>query len=242
MTERIEIPMAATSGDGGPLPVDLARPSGDPRGAVVVVQEAFGVNDHIRSLCDRLAADGWAAYAPHLFHRQGSPELDYEDMAAVMEVFKSVHVDGIRADIDATLALLATEGFERAQTGLIGFCMGGTIALWAAATYELGACVTFYGSGITEARFGLPSGLDSGARLRSPWLGLYGDQDRGIPTEQVEQLRSVVAGASVPTAIVRYPEAAHGFNCDARAAYHAESASDAWSRMLGWLGQNASMS
>lgn len=233
MTERISLPTP-----DGDMPVDLTHPAGDARGAIVVVQEAFGVNDHIRSLCDRLAADGWYAVAPHLFHRQGSPELGYEDLSKVMPVMGAQTEPGIRADIDATLAHLAGEGFTLDRTGMIGFCMGGTVALWAAVEFEFGAVVTFYGGGITEGRFGFESGLESGPKLRSPWLGLYGDLDKGIPVEQVEALREATTAAAVPTEIVRYPEGEHGFNCDVRASYHAESAAAAWTRMSDWLASN----
>jgi carboxymethylenebutenolidase len=116
--------------------------------------------------------------------------------------------------------------------------MGGSVTLATAARLNLGAAVTFYGGAISEERFGLPSGLTSGAQLRTPWLGLYGDLDAHIPSDEVESLRSVVAGASVPTEIVRYADADHGFHCDERPSFHAESSSDAWQRTIAFLNTN----
>ncbi|MHB8452253.1 MAG: dienelactone hydrolase family protein, partial [Mycobacteriales bacterium] len=94
---------------------------------------------------------------------------------------------------------------------------------------------TFYGGGVSAGRFGLPSLVDMAPGLKTPWLGLYGDLDQGIPVEQVESLRDAIAKAPVPTEIVRYPEAGHGFHCDARDSYHQPSAGDAWQRTLDWF-------
>lgn len=118
--------------------------------------------------------------------------------------------------------------------------MGGTVSLVAGARSELGAAVTFYGGGVREGRFGEPALVDLAPTLRSPWLGLYGDADTGIPTEEVEELRAAAARASVETEVVRYPDAGHGFHCDARDAYDAPAARDAWSRTLEWLGRHLS--
>jgi carboxymethylenebutenolidase len=99
----------------------------------------------------------------------------------------------------------------------------------------LGAAVTFYGGGVAEGRFGLPAAVDVASRLQAPWLGLYGDRDKGIPVEQVEALRAAAAEAPVPTEIVRYPDAGHGFNCADRASFHPPSAADAWARTLAFF-------
>ncbi|MHB8341157.1 MAG: dienelactone hydrolase family protein, partial [Mycobacteriales bacterium] len=130
---------------------------------------------------------------------------------------------------------LAAAGFGPQRTCIVGFCMGGTVSFLAAARYQLGAAVTFYGGGVSAGRFGLPSLVDMAPGLKTPWLGLYGDLDQGIPVEQVESLRDAIAKAPVPTEIVRYPEAGHGFHCDARDSYHQPSAGDAWQRTLDWF-------
>ena len=121
-------------------------------------------------------------------------------------------------------------------TGIVGFCMGGSITCAVAAEDAYGAAVTYYGSGVHKGRFGFAPLAELAPHLGSPWLGLYGDLDPGIPIEQVEDLRSAAATAPVPTAVVRYAEAGHGFHCDARpASYHEQSAKDAWVRTLDWF-------
>ncbi|HEY4378443.1 MAG TPA: dienelactone hydrolase family protein [Acidimicrobiales bacterium] len=219
----------------GAVPVFEATPDGASKGAVLVVQEAFGITSHIESVCTRFADDGWTAAAPALFHRQGSPVFSYDDFASVGPVMMQLTAEGIANDIEATLARLRAEGFGAERTGIVGFCMGGTVALAAGADQPVGAAVTWYGGGVTEGRFGYDPLVEVAPRLKVPWLGLYGDQDQGIPADQVEALRAAAATASVPTEVVRYPDAGHGFNCDDRDAYHQPSATDAWAKTLAWF-------
>jgi carboxymethylenebutenolidase len=216
-------------------PIYEAADSGVPKGAVVVIQEAFGVNDHIQDVAERFAAEGYRAVAPHLFHRSGDPVIPYEDFDTAMKHLRKLTADGVAEDMNAAYGHLREDGFEDARIAVVGFCMGGTVALIEAARLPLGAAVTFYGGGIVKGRFGAPALKDLAPQLKTPWLGCYGDRDKGIPPEQVEQLREAAAQASVDTEIVRYPDAGHGFHCDARAAYHQASAHDAWSRTLAWL-------
>lgn len=112
------------------------------------------------------------------------------------------------------------------------------MAFLAAARRPVGAAVTFYGGGVTEGRFGMPPLVEMAADLQAPWLGLFGDLDQSIPVEDVESLRGAAAGARVQTDVVRYPEAGHGFHCDARDSYHEPSATDGWRRTLDWLQQH----
>ncbi len=212
-----------------------AEPEGPPRAAVVVVQEAFGVNGHIEDVTRRFAGAGYRAVAPHLFHRSGDPVLDYSNFDAVMEHMGALSEAGLVGDLDATFGHLTAAGFELSRVGVVGFCMGGTVSFLAGATYGLGAAVTFYGGGVTEGRFGMASLVEMAPSLKTPWLGLYGDLDEGIPVQQVESLREAVGKAPVATEVVRYAEAGHGFHCDARDAYHQASATDAWQRTLDWF-------
>jgi carboxymethylenebutenolidase len=214
-----------------------ARPDGEPRGGVVVVQEAFGVTDHIKEVARRLAGDGWLAVAPALFHRQGSPVLDYDDLASVRPVMGGLTAGGITVDLAAAQAHLEAAGLALSRTGVVGFCMGGSVTLYAGTLRPLGAAVTFYGGGVTQGRFGLPPLVEQAPNLATPWLGLYGDLDEGIPVDDVERLRAAAARAPVETSIVRYAEADHGFNCDDRpAVYNATAAADAWQRTLAFFG------
>jgi carboxymethylenebutenolidase len=196
----------------------------DAHHAVVVIQEAFGVNDHIRSVADRFAEAGYFAIAPELFHRDGSPEVDYDDFPSAMKHMANLTKEGITNDLIATTDFLATLGFVAADVGIVGYCMGGTVSLYAATLGTVGAAATFYGGGIENGRFGFPPLLELAPELKCPWLGLYGDLDQGIPVEQVEQLRAAAAKAKVRTEIVRYADGQHGFHCEARPAVYNEAA------------------
>lgn len=200
-----------------------------------MIQEAFGVNDHIDDVTRRFAAEGWLAVAPHLFHRTGDPKLGYDDLAQVMPHFAEVTVEGVLHDVDAALDHLVAAGIPATRVGVVGFCMGGTVALAVATRRALGAAVTFYGGGVTAGRFGFAPLVDEAPRLRAPWLGLFGDLDEGIPVDDVERLRAAAAISGQPTEVVRYPDAGHGFHCDARESYHEPSATDAWSRTVAWF-------
>lgn len=233
MTTEAEITIETVD---GPMPAHEASPETAARGGIVVIQEAFGITSHIQHITRRLADAGWYAVAPALFHRQGSPVLAYDDYDAVMPLFGQLSAEGLTVDLNAALDHLEARDFARSHIGVVGFCMGGTVTFYAASLRPLGAAVTFYGSGVLEGRFGLPSLVASAANLQTPWLGLYGDLDKGIPVTQVEQLRTAAESAPVPTEIVRYPDADHGFNCDDRpAVYNPAAAADAWTRTLAWF-------
>jgi carboxymethylenebutenolidase len=221
------------------MPAYEARPAGPAHGGVIVVQEAFGLTPHLEDVTRRFAAAGWHALAPALFHREGAPVFAYEDLERVRPLLGRLTAAGLGADVGAALEHLRAAGFAPTRVGVVGFCMGGAVALHAAVERPLGAAVGFYGGGVVEPRFGLPPLVEAAPRLRTPWLGLYGDEDPGIPVEQVELLRAAAARAPVPTAVVRYPRAGHGFHCDDRpAAFDAAAAADAWTRALAWLGAN----
>ncbi len=212
-----------------------AEPAGEARAAVIVVQEAFGVNPHIEDVTGRFAAAGYHAVAPHLFHRTGDPVIDYGDYEKIMPQFAGLSEAGVLNDLDAAIAHLGERGFPMSRIGVVGFCMGGTVAFLAAARRPVGAGVTFYGGGVTEGRFGMGSMVDLAPELKAPWLGLYGDEDQGIPVDQIDALRPAAARAAVDTEIVVYPGAGHGFHCDMRPDYHEASALDAWKRTLAWF-------
>jgi len=216
-------------------PLSIHEPAGAPKGGTVVLQEAFGVNDHIEDVARRFAAEGWLAVAPHLFHRSGDPQFGYDDISLVTPHMKQLTAEGVLDDIDAAFARLAKAGIGTDRTGVVGFCMGGTIALVTAVRRDVGAAVTFYGGGIAEGRFGFGPLVAEAACLRAPWLGLYGDLDQGIPAADVERLRAAAASSGQPTEVVRYSDAGHGFHCDQRAAFHPTSARDAWQRTVRWF-------
>jgi carboxymethylenebutenolidase len=216
-------------------PLSVHEPGGAPKGGVVVVQEAFGVNGHIDDVTRRFADAGWLAVAPHLFHRTGDPQLPYGDIDAVKPHMGALTPEGVLADLDAALARLVEAGIDGSRTGVVGFCMGGTIALVTAVRRDIGGAVSFYGGGLSQGRFGFGPLVEEATHLRAPWLGLYGDLDKGIPVDDVERLRAAAASSGQPTEVVRYPDAGHGFHCDRRPAYHPASAQDAWRRTLDWF-------
>jgi carboxymethylenebutenolidase len=214
------------------------EPEGTAHGAVMVLQEAFGVNDHIEDVTRRFAKAGYRAVAPHLFHRSGDPALDYGNFDKIMPHMQALSETGLLEDLDATLDHLAGAGFAASRVGVVGFCMGGSVTFLAAARRALGAAVTFYGGGVGEGRFGMPPLVELAPGLKTPWLGLFGDEDQSIPVDQVEALRAAAASASVPTEIVRYAGAGHGFHCDGRPdSYHEQAALDGWARTIDWFGR-----
>jgi carboxymethylenebutenolidase len=224
----------------GPMPTYQARPGGTPKGGVIVVQEAFGVNGHIEDVTRRFADAGWHALAPAFFHRQGSPVVAYDDVPAVMPIMGQLSAEGLAADLTAAVDQLGSAGIVPRNVGVVGFCMGGTVAFFAAALQPLGAAVTFYGGGIAQGRFGIPPFDELAPKLQTPWLGLFGDLDRGIPVEEVETLRAATDRLEVETAVVRYADADHGFHCDERpAVFNPQAAADGWARTLQWFDRHA---
>lgn len=224
----------------GPMAAFEAVPDGAARGAVIVVQEAFGVNAHIRDVTERFAAAGFHAVAPAYFHRAGGGAIeDYTDVAAIFPLFDGLTDAGILTDTDAALAHLHAAGFTDDRIGIVGFCFGGRVTFLVALERTLGAGVGFYGGGIAgKGALPFPMLLDRTPELRTPWLGLFGDLDASIPVDDVERLRAALVGAPVAADVVRYPDARHGFHCDARADYDEAAARDAWNRTLAWFGDH----
>jgi carboxymethylenebutenolidase len=221
----------------GPMRLYEAVPDGEPRGAVIVIQEAFGVNPHIEDVTRRFADPGYHAVAPDMFHRTGGGVVSYDDFGPVIEHFIGIGDDNaILADVDAAVDYLHGVGFDNDRIGIVGFCFGGRVSFLVAANRALGASVGFYGGGLVTARFPqFPALVDHAPALQTPWLGLFGDLDQSIPVEDVEQLREALSAAAVDAEVVRYADAEHGFHCDARPAYNAAAAADGWTRTLAWF-------
>jgi len=220
------------------FPVYASGQTESPR-AVIVLQEAFGVTDHIRDVADRFSDEGYLAVAPQLFHRDGSPEIPYDDFQASLPYMAHLTKQGLTNDLNATTDFLATLGYRAPNIAAIGFCMGGTVSFFAATLGTIGAAASFYGGGVATGRFGLPPLIELAAELHCPWIGLYGDLDQSIPFDQVEALRAATASADLATEIVRYPEGKHGFHCDARPdAYNETAATDAYARALAFFNEH----
>jgi len=198
-----------------------ADPSGKPRGAIVVVQEIFGVNGHMRRVADGFAAAGYLALSPALFDRtQRGVELGYDQaaIAAGRELRGKVGDDGPLADIQATIDLAASDG----KVAVIGYCWGGTLAYLAATRLEALACaVGYYGGGIAAA---------ADEKTRVPVMLHFGDSDQSIPMSDVDKVRQ-----AHPEITIYVYKAGHGFNCDERGSYDAASAKVALDRTLAFL-------
>ena len=230
-TSTITLPTA-----DGPMDLYDAVPENPNGAAVIVIQEAFGVNDHIEDVTRRVAAEGYRAVAPHIFHRAGGGTAPYGDFSKVLPLFEGLSDEALIVDVDATLAYLREQGFTDAKVGIVGFCMGGRVTFLVALERTLGASVGFYGGGIVTGRFPqFPPLVERAVSLQTPWLGLFGDLDQSIPVEDVETLKKALTDASVESDIVRYADAEHGFHCDARPSYNAEASKDAWARTLRWF-------
>lgn len=215
-----------------------AAPDGGATRAVIVIQEAFGVNDHIEDVTRRFADVGYHAVAPALFHRAGGGTAPYGEFDKVLPLFEGLTDPGILMDVGAAIGHLRDSGFSEGSIGIVGFCMGGRVTFLVALEHQLGAAVGFYGGGLVTGRFPqFPTLIERADELTTPWLGLFGDLDGSIPVEDVEVIRERLAALEVPTEVVRYADAEHGFHCDVRASFNADAAADGWARTLAWFEQ-----
>lgn len=228
---------------GDTMPAYHARPKDaeGPLPIVIVVQEIFGVHEHIRDICRRLALEGYLAVAPELYFRQGDPN-DFADVPTLFSGLVSKVPDAqVLADLDHVANWAARNGGDAHQLLVTGFCWGGRIAwLYAAHNPQLKAAVAWYGKLTGEKTLNSPKHpVDIATDLTASVLGLYGAQDTGISQESVETMRQALRAANANAEIIVYPEAGHAFNADYRPSYHAESAADGWQRMLAWFAQYA---
>lgn len=215
-------PLTLVAADSHRLGAYRADPAGKPRGGVVVVQEIFGVNHHIRAVCDRLADAGYAALAPALFDRTARDfQSGYspEEVAKARKFIETPDWDAMLRDTAAAAEELKGLG----SVAVVGFCMGGTIAFLSATRLAgIAAAVCYYGGGI--ARF-------ADETPKCPTQMHFGEKDDHIPMSAVEEIRRKRPDCEIHV----YQGAGHGFHCDERASYHAESAALAWKRSLAFL-------
>ena len=228
---------STVAGADGALAVYEAK-GAEPKGGLVIVHEAFGVTDHIADVVRRAAAEGYHAVAPDLFHRGGGGVAPYGDLMAAKAYFDGMAGDdGILADMDAAIAHLRGQGFADDKIGVLGFCFGGRVSFLTGARRSLGAAVTLYGGGIMKANpfLPFPALVDDVATMKSPWLGMYGVEDHGIPQDEVDALEQQTADAPVEAKVIRYEGAGHAFHNDQLPGYHEQAAKAAWSEALNWL-------
>ncbi len=233
---EIKIPVAA-----GELPAYRALPAkGKAFPVVLVVQEIFGVHEHIRDMCRRFAKAGYLAIAPELYARQGdvSKLTEIKDIIAIVAAVPDAQV---LSDLDAAVAWAKASGNGNVNhLGITGFCWGGRIVwLYAAHSAELKAGVAWYGRITGKASALQPTyPINVANQLKAPVLGLYGGLDKGIAPTDIEQMRTALAAAHSKSEIIVYPDAEHAFNADYRPSYNEAAAKDGWNKTLAWFKKN----
>jgi len=226
----------------GQMPAYRAMPAaGGNFPTILVVQEVFGVHEHIRDICRRIAKQGFFAIAPELYARQGDPSKYTDIPKLISEVVSKVNDAQVLADLDATVAYAKSTGkAETARLGITGFCWGGRIVyMYAAHNPAVKAGVAWYGMTAKSFVTGDRTALDVAGQIGAPILGLYGGGDQGIPNETVEKMFAALkAGRSPRSEFTIYPDTPHGFNADYRPSYRKAQAEDAWAKMIAWFKLN----
>jgi carboxymethylenebutenolidase len=223
---------------GGEMPAYRAMPAaGTGHPIVLVVEEIFGVHEHIRDVCRRLAKEGYLAVAPELFARQGDPTKLTEPKRIIEEIVARTPDRQVMADLDATAAWAEKNGGDGSRLFVTGFCWGGRIVwLYAAHATKLRAGVAWYGRLDGERNALQPRyPFDVIPVLKAPVLGLYGGADEGIPAKQVARMKAGLGAIRSKSEIVVYPDAPHGFHADYRPSYREADARDGWLRLLAWF-------
>ncbi len=224
--------------DGTSMPAYVARPtSPGPHPGILVMQEAFGVNAHIKDVTERFAREGYTAIAPALFHRtDGHFEGEYTNFGAAMPHMQALTDDGQTADIQAAYQWITTDGGASAVAST-GYCMGGRASFLAGILLPLKASVSHYGGGIAPSPEGgfFPELLSKASGLQAPILLFWGGKDEHIGTAAVRAVEDALIAAKKPYAQMVFSEADHGFFCDARASYNPEAARQAWALTLEFL-------
>jgi carboxymethylenebutenolidase len=236
-TEFVTLPVS----DGTSMRVYIAGPAGSgAKPGLMVMQEAFGVNAHIRSVTERFAREGYVAIAPELFHRTADPgfEARYDDFPSVMRHMQALRDPSMEADFKASHDWLRANGAGD-NSSAVGFCMGGRAAFLAALTLPLKCAVSFYGGGIAPGERG-PGLLGRVGDLRAPLLLFWGGLDKHIGPEQMRATTEALRAAAKSFVNVEFSEADHGFFCDARPSYNPAAAAQAWPLTLAFLKTNTS--
>ena len=228
----------------GKIPAYRAKPMGKTGAPVVlVVQEVFGVHEHIKDLCRRLAHSGYYAIAPSLYARYGDPGK--YDMAHVMDLLKDlvskVPDHEVMSDLDATVEFAKGEGAHTASLGITGFCWGGRIVwLYAAHNHALKAGVAWYGPLAGADNDVRPhTAIELAPEIKAPVLGLYAGLDQNITAADIAAMQKALKDSgNERSRIDVFADAQHGFNADYRPSYNAKDAQEGWSRMLAWFKAN----
>ncbi len=223
----------------GKMDAYVAQPKdGGSYAGVVVIQEAFGINDHMKKVTERIAAEGYVAICPDIFHRETERVIPFSDMGKAIAAMQRVQDPKAMEDVGAAIAHLKSQGNVKAGSiGVVGFCMGGRLTYLAAAHHanDVKCAVPYYGGGIT---MGNPSPLSRTGEIKCPMYLFFGAKDQLIPLDQVNQIKTELATKRVASQVEIYPEAGHGFFCDERGSYHEKSATDAWEKTKAFFAQH----
>ncbi len=234
---EVKIPAA-----GGDMPAYRAQPAeGKNFPTILVVQEIFGVHEHIKDVCRRLAKLGYQAIAPELYARQGDPSKYASIPDLMTQIVAKVPDAQVLGDLDASATWASSNGGDPKRLGITGFCWGGRFVwLYAAHNPKLKTGVAWYGRLVGQTSELMPRHpIDVVGELQAPVLGLYAGQDQGIPPGTVEKMRTALKAAENPASkgseIVVFPNAPHAFNADYRPSYRKEEAESAWQQMQAWF-------
>ena len=226
----------------GKIPAYRAKPDrGTNFPVVLVVQEIFGVHEHIKDLCRRFAKLGYYAIAPSLYARYGDPSKYTDIHKLIDEVVLKVPDSEVLSDLDSTVAYASGDSGDTTRLALTGFCWGGRIAwLYAAHSDKLKAAAAWYGKLRGEpGKLRTHFGIDLAPMLKAPVVGFYGGEDPGNPVSDVEMMRAALAKAGKKEShVYLYMDAKHGFNADYRTSYNEKDAKDAWAKMLAFFKAN----
>jgi carboxymethylenebutenolidase len=210
----------------------VSMPDGNgPYAAIMVFQEAFGVNKHIRDIADRLATEGYLAIAPELFHRTAEPGFEggYDDFSVLMPHFSAISTETLEADVKAVYEWLQQqENVQKDKTGCIGFCLGGRVAFIANTCLPIQAAVSYYGGGLHTV-------VDRADKMSAPQVFFWGGKDKHILPEHVQTVNNALAQAGKDYINVTISYADHAFNNNDRAAYHAQASAEAWGMTMAFL-------
>jgi carboxymethylenebutenolidase len=216
---------------------DAASPGRLP--AIIVLQEAFGVNPHIKRFCRRVASAGYAAFAPELFHRTGRGlEFGYDEFPKIKPILGGLTNEQILEDLRAAHRhVVGRVDVDAARVASWGFCMGGWAAVLAACRLPIAASVAFYGGGLVHPRpgIGFTPLIDQLGSIRCPVLLVFGAKDAGIPPADISAMHSRLASLGKDHEVEVYPDGGHGFFCEDRAVYDQATAEASWTRATTWL-------
>ncbi len=237
VASEVKIPV-----NDGEIPAYRAMPAtGENFPVVLVVQEIFGVHEHIQDICRRFAKLGYLAIAPEMFARQGDVSKMSNIQEIISKVVSKVPDAQVMSDLDATVAWAQKSSKGNIdKLGITGFCWGGRITwLYSAYNSKVKAGVAWYGRLVSDSTDLTPKHpVDIATDLKVPVLGLYGGSDEGIPIATVEQMRNALKAGNSGSEIIVYPDTPHGFNADYRPTYRKEQAEDGWKRLQAWFKKN----